>query len=275
MNNVKDTSGNLYKNVGTIKPINVDSLKEKNIYLTEYDANNSNAMKAVDNIDFDMLVNNGENETVVDERGRVFLENNKGDIISIIGWINKDEIAESISKSGAVVKEDTTTLSSTENIETIEDTEDEMNKSEEIVDNIKNNEDIVDDINIEGIEENNIEDFGFRHEESNTLAKMAKDKGFTDDQIKIAIGISRFETGNYKHLGYGYNYGGVTGKGDAGSKNGYAIFSSAEVGMNAYLDNLKKNYFDMGLNTVDSMARKYLGYSSTSHWIKNVKACMK
>ena len=118
------------------------------------------------------------------------------------------------------------------------------------------------------------EDFNYSLEDSNILAAKAKNMGFTDDQVAIAIGISRHETGNYKHLAYGYNYGGVTGSGDLGSQGGYAKYSSKDVGMDAYLTNLKENYFDQGYNTVESMARKYLGYDDTSNWIDKVYKSM-
>ena len=118
------------------------------------------------------------------------------------------------------------------------------------------------------------ENFNFKHESSNILAAKAKNMGFNDEQILIAVGISRYETGNYQHLAGGFNYGGVTGSGDAGKTGKYAKYSSQDVGMDAYLNNLKENYFDVGLNSVDSMARKYLGYDNTSHWISQVKGCM-
>ena len=127
----------------------------------------------------------------------------------------------------------------------------------------------------------NPSDFSYKHTESNILAAKARNMGFSDEQIKIAIGISRWETGNYEHLAGGYNYGGVTGSGDAGQSvfydqdgNQYAKYSSPDVGMDAYLNNLKKNYFDQGLTSVESMARKYLGYDNTSSWINGVYGCM-
>lgn len=128
------------------------------------------------------------------------------------------------------------------------------------------------------------EDFNYELPDSNKMAAMARNMGFTDEQIKIAISISRHETGNYDHLAGGYNYGGVSGSGDLGysifyDKNGnphkYAKYSSKDVGMNAYLQNLKKNYFDIGLDSVESIARKYLGYDNTSNWIRSVKSNMK
>lgn len=122
------------------------------------------------------------------------------------------------------------------------------------------------------------EDFDFKHEQSNILAAKARNMGFTDDQIKMAIGVSRWETGNYEHLAYGYNYGGVTGKGDLGNEGGYAKFSTQDKGMDAFLQNLKKNYFDQGMNEIDGkFARKYVGDYSSDHlssWVKGVKGCM-
>ena len=121
-------------------------------------------------------------------------------------------------------------------------------------------------------------DFNFKHEDSNILAAKARNMGFTDDQIKIAIGISRHETGNYQHLAGGYNYGGVSGSGDAGSAtydgHVYAQYSSKDAGMDAYLQNLKSNYFDQGLTTPEAMSRKYLGYDDGGHWISCVYGSM-
>ena len=120
--------------------------------------------------------------------------------------------------------------------------------------------------------------FNFKHESSNILAAKAQAMGFTDEQIKIAVGISRWETGNYDHLCGGYNYGGVTGSGDAGSVvlkgRTYAIYTSMDAGMDAYLSNLKRNYFDQGLNSPESISSKYLGYQDDGSWTNGVKGCM-
>ena len=156
------------------------------------------------------------------------------------------------------------------NLENSSSVIDQEEVEENTIDDLSKEADAIEDVNKEA----RAEDFNFKHEESNILAAKARNMGFTDDQIKIAIGISRWETGNYQHLAYGYNYGGVTGNGDLGSVKGYAKYSSADIGMDAYLRNLKDNYFDQGLTTVDSMARRYLGYDNTSKWIKGVKGCM-
>ena len=121
-------------------------------------------------------------------------------------------------------------------------------------------------------------DFSFKHEDSNILAAKARNMGFTDDQIRVAIGISRWETGNYQHLAGGYNYGGVSGSGDAGSAtydgHVYAQYSSKDAGMDAFLINLKTNYYDQGLTTPEAMSRKYLGYEDNGSWTNGVKGCM-
>ena len=109
------------------------------------------------------------------------------------------------------------------------------------------------------------EDFNFRHDQSNIIAAKARNMGFTDEQITLAVAISRWETGNYGHLAGGHNYGGVTGMGDAGQSvfvtNGvtrkFAKYSSDDVGMDAFLNNLKKNYFDIGLDNLVTIGNKY------------------
>ena len=121
-------------------------------------------------------------------------------------------------------------------------------------------------------------DFNYKHEQSNILAAKARNMGFTDEQITMAIGISRWETGNYEHLAGGYNYGGVSGSGDAGSAtydgHVYAQYSSQDVGMDAFLSNLKENYFDQGYTTIEGMSRKYLGYTDDGSWARGVHGCM-
>ena len=118
-------------------------------------------------------------------------------------------------------------------------------------------------------------DFNFKFADSNTIAAMAKNMGFTDDQVKLAVGISRFETGNYEKLCGGYNYGGLKCQGDVGiSSDGYALYSSPEVGMTAFLKNLKKNYLDLGLTTPETIYRKYLGYDDGGFWASQVYGCM-
>ena len=129
------------------------------------------------------------------------------------------------------------------------------------------------EMNEAGIREAKPEDFHFELEDSNILAAKGRNLGFTDDQIRIAIAISRWETGHYEHLAYGNNYGGVTSPGDLGIKGGYGVYSTKDLGMDAYLNNLKKNYFDKGLNSIESIAPSYKGKQyDPSEYIRNVKS---
>ena len=123
------------------------------------------------------------------------------------------------------------------------------------------------------------QDFHYSLEDSNIMAAKARNMGFTDKQIEIALGVSRWETGDYKHLAYGYNYGGVTGSGDLGNQGGYAKYSTKDKGMDAFLSNLKTKYFDQGMNEVDgAFARKYVGAYDSDHlnrWLDGVHGKIK
>ena len=115
-------------------------------------------------------------------------------------------------------------------------------------------------------------DFNYKFPMSNEIAAAAKNMGFTEDQIKIAIGISRAETGNFtSDLSLNnYNYGGMRGNG------GWQSFATKEQGINAFLSNLKENYFNQGLNTVSSIQPKYAPSSENdpNEWINLVNGCM-
>lgn len=115
-------------------------------------------------------------------------------------------------------------------------------------------------------------DFNFKHPESNRIAARARAMGLTDDQIKIAVGISRAESGNYtSNLAVNhFNVGGMRG-GD-----GWAHFDNLDQGIDAYLSNLKTNYFDQGLNTVEAIQGKYAPSSENDGqaWVNLVKGCM-
>ena len=44
----------------------------------------------------------------------------------------------------------------------------------------------------------------------------------------------------------------------------YGKFNTLEDGINAYIENLYRNYVSQGLNTPELMQRKYTGYSNSS-----------
>lgn len=65
------------------------------------------------------------------------------------------------------------------------------------------------------------------------------------------------------------NIGGMKGKPSCGGGS-YVRFSTLDQGIISYLEGLKRNYFDQGLNTPDTIARKYTGYYG-SPWASKVK----
>ena len=85
------------------------------------------------------------------------------------------------------------------------------------------------------------------------IAENGKKIGLTDEQILISIAISKWETGNFTSSAYKEknNFGGVM------CRTGLRIYSSQEEGINHFLINLKRNYFDMGLNTLEKIQPKY------------------
>ena len=112
----------------------------------------------------------------------------------------------------------------------------------------------------------------YKFEMSNKIAEAARAKGFSDEQVDIAVGISRLETGNYtSKKSQNHNYGGMR------SGDGWARFETEEEGIDAYLNNLNKNYFSQGLNTPETIQPKYAPSfeNDGEAWINNVYGCMK
>ena len=69
---------------------------------------------------------------------------------------------------------------------------------------------------------------------------------------RIAVAISRWETGNYTSNLYKNknNVGGLYCK-------GFLEYKSLDEGIEAFISNLKRNYFDMGLDTIEEIQKKY------------------
>lgn len=69
------------------------------------------------------------------------------------------------------------------------------------------------------------------------------------------------------------NIGGMKGKGGCGS---YAKFSSLDTGIDAFINNLSKNYFAIGLTTPDKMNKKYAEnpnwHNDVNYYVKKIKA---
>lgn len=81
----------------------------------------------------------------------------------------------------------------------------------------------------------------------------------------IAVAISLHETGCNGHcstlMTECNNVGGQKGSPTCGNY-GYRGFATLEDGIKGYIDNLSNNYFGIGLNTPELMAKKYAGSTS-------------
>jgi hypothetical protein len=95
----------------------------------------------------------------------------------------------------------------------------------------------------------------------NMIVSAAYDKGIRDiNQIRMALAISRCETGNYTHFVAKNNFGGLLNWEKTQQNNGNKIwfyYDTTEKGIERYVGNLKDNYFDQGLLTVDKIWAKY------------------
>ena len=86
------------------------------------------------------------------------------------------------------------------------------------------------------------------------IKKVAEEKGI---DWKIAVAISKHETGEYTSYAFKelHNPGGMMYWN--GKKMVLKTFTTTDDGINAFVDNLKKNYFDMGLKTIEQIGNKY------------------
>ena len=112
------------------------------------------------------------------------------------------------------------------------------------------------------------------HETSCKIEEKGKELGLTEEQINISIAISRWETGNYTSKAYysNNNVGGMM------CDSGLIVYESLEQGIEAFLTNLKYNYFDLGLDTLDKIQPKYcpIGASNdpsglNKYWLNGTK----
>ncbi|MGN0733712.1 MAG: glucosaminidase domain-containing protein [Emergencia sp.] len=85
----------------------------------------------------------------------------------------------------------------------------------------------------------------------------------------LALAICRLETGNFTSDAYiyGNNVGGIS------ESEVPVSFDSLEEGVEAFVRNLKVNYYNEGLNDVDEIAGKYCPVNE-KQWAETVKALM-
>lgn len=83
----------------------------------------------------------------------------------------------------------------------------------------------------------------------------AIEQGLTEEETMIAIAISKHETANYTSKLF-KNKNNIGGLYNSSAKEFYS-YNSVDEGVQAYVRNLKKGYFDKGLNTIEDIQKKY------------------
>lgn len=176
--------------------------------------------------------------------------------------VQEPSIEEDVVSEESIVETPEVTQEANENVR-----EDQsIDKVEEVTEEVQE-EQITDEI-----EENKLatkDDFSFRYPESNEIAAAARNMGFTDEEILIAVAISREETGNYTSPAFleKNNFGGMTI-----SNHERMRFETREEGLNRFLLMLRNGYFDKGLTTINAIAPVYDSESTT--WPDEVRGCM-
>ena len=84
------------------------------------------------------------------------------------------------------------------------------------------------------------------------IKKVAQDY---DVDWRLAVAISMHETGNYKSYVFNYknNVGGLWN----GMKGEFYSYDTLDDGIEAYISNLKRNYYDEGRTTIETIQPKY------------------
>ncbi|MCI6265884.1 MAG: hypothetical protein MR598_03440 [Erysipelotrichaceae bacterium] len=85
------------------------------------------------------------------------------------------------------------------------------------------------------------------------IAEKGKEIGLNEEQTLISIAISKWETGNYTSSAFlnKNNVGGVM------CDTGLRTYATLDEGITHFLTNLKNNYFDIGLDTLEKIKPKY------------------
>lgn len=110
------------------------------------------------------------------------------------------------------------------------------------------------------------------------IAKKGQEIGLNKEQILISISISKWETGNYTSVAFKKknNVGGIM------CNSGLKSYDTLEDGINHFLTNLKNNYFDIGLNTLELIQPKYCPVGAKNdpnnlnqYWLNGTKKMLK
>ena len=102
------------------------------------------------------------------------------------------------------------------------------------------------------------------------IAKTGEKMGLNEEQVLISIAISKWETGTYTSEAFHKknNVGGMM------CNNQLIKYNSLEEGINAFVKNLKDNYFEIGLTTLEKIQPKYCPIGAANdpkglnkHWL--------
>lgn len=85
------------------------------------------------------------------------------------------------------------------------------------------------------------------------ISDKGKEMGLNEEEILIALAISKHETGDYTS----YAFKELNNVGGMMCNSGLREYDSLENGIEAYLNNLKHNYFELGLDTLEKIQPKY------------------
>ena len=102
----------------------------------------------------------------------------------------------------------------------------------------------------EAVEKENICNFD---KVSCIIYNKANELGMSEREAIISVAIARWETGNYTSSAFlnKHNVGGMMGT------KGLIQYSSLDEGITKFLNNLKTNYFAIGLDTIEKIQPKY------------------
>ncbi|MEE1282785.1 MAG: glucosaminidase domain-containing protein [Acutalibacteraceae bacterium] len=98
--------------------------------------------------------------------------------------------------------------------------------------------------------EEEVKECFLEHETACKIKNKAEEYGI---DWKIAVSISKWETGNFTSNLY-FNKNNVGGMYCNGS---FLSYATLDEGIEAYVSNLKRLYFDMGLDTLEEIQKKY------------------
>lgn len=97
---------------------------------------------------------------------------------------------------------------------------------------------------------------------------------------KMAIAIAKHETGNYTSNAYlnKNNVGGMMFWDNITKSSKLITYDNLDIGIDAFVSNLKRNYYDLGFDTIEEIQKKYAPIGAlndpnnlNSNWVLGVK----